>query len=74
MRRLDRRGSGFDSLVSDMIELDKESTYRDRLGRKWEWSDLNGWVINRMATFGGFWPDDEFAPFTVIDPCPTCGR
>ncbi|AGT12711.1 hypothetical protein PBI_WHIRLWIND_107 [Mycobacterium phage Whirlwind] len=57
-----------------MIELDKESTYRDRGGFKWEWSDLDGWVVDGVATFGGFWPSEEFAPFTVIDPCPTCGR
>ncbi|UVF61278.1 hypothetical protein SEA_DUNCANSLEG_108 [Mycobacterium phage DuncansLeg] len=71
---MDRRGSGFDSLVSDMIELDKESTYRDRGGFKWEWDDLNGWVVGGKATFGGFWPDERFAPYTKIDPCPTCGK
>ena len=74
MARLDRGGSRFDPSVSDVIELDKESRYRDRLGRKWEWDDHNGWVVDRMATFGGFSPDEEFAPFVVDDPCSVCGR
>lgn len=47
------------------VELDESQAWRDVKGRLWEWSDLNGWVVDGMATLGGFWPEDRHWPFTL---------
>lgn len=37
--------------------------WRDARGRRWEWDDINGWVVDRMATYGGHTPDGH-GPFS----------
>lgn len=54
-----------------MIELDRNKAWLDNLGHRWEWTDLNGWVVDGKATWGGFWPEEKFAPYRfVLDDSP----
>lgn len=43
---------------------DREQVWLDDRGHIWEWSDLNGWVVDGMATFGGHQPPADDVTFT----------
>lgn len=41
-----------------IFEQDRSQVWLDDRGRIWEWDDLNGWVVDGRATFGGYDPPD----------------
>lgn len=43
---------------------DREQVWMDDRGHIWEWSDLDGWVVDGMCTLGGFDPPDDGTVFT----------
>lgn len=43
---------------STLSNYDRGQVWLDDGGRIWEWSDLDGWVVDGMASFGGFEPLD----------------
>ncbi|MBJ7383083.1 MAG: hypothetical protein JHC55_01165 [Mycolicibacterium sp.] len=49
--------------MADM-ELDRSKVWIDNLGRRWEWSYVNGWCVDGWAMFGGRQPSDDLT-FTV---------
>lgn len=37
-------------------DIDTGQVWLDERGRVWEWSDIDGWVVDGVCTFGGFDP------------------
>lgn len=46
-----------DGRKRDLYESDRDQLWIDDLGRTWEWSEFNGWVVEGWAIVGGYWPD-----------------
>jgi hypothetical protein len=44
---------------TDLDRADRNHIWRDNQNRLWEWSDYDGWVVDRMAAWSGWWPDGE---------------
>lgn len=51
-------------------DLDRGRKWVDNHGRTWEWSDTNGWCVDGMATYAGYWPTDG----TTLTFTPADGR
>lgn len=61
-----------------LTDHDHDRVWLDDCGRVWEWDDINGWVVDGMATVGGFWPEDAQPPIRVftwvrVNPYATAG-
>lgn len=44
--------------------LDHSQVWRDRHGRRWRWSDHEGWIVDGLPRFHGVWPEERLQPFT----------
>lgn len=52
---------------TNLGDWDNDRVWLSHTGGTWEWSDINGWVVDGMATLGGYDPDDH-GPFTWVQP------